>query len=581
MPHDSHSAPLFASQPHAGWNSCDSWRVLHTAWCQGLPFLQTWRAWLSDPLRPRLLHYVALVPDKPDVWDGRLPGSAPGDEDRLQELRRQCGDLGPGQHRLCFEGGRVLLTLCQGPALVMLRQQQFDADAVVLDASPQGAECWDAWTLKTLARLCRRGTRVELVRAAPRVLLDLRQCGFEMQAPDGDPAGVHHGVFNPRWELKTTREPWRSLRCAPDTCVVVGAGLTGASVAASLARRGWRVQVLDQAATPATGASGLPVGLAVPHTSVDDCVLSRLTRAGVRLSLQQAQWLLKAGVDWSPSGVHEHLFDDTASQPLAPRWHPGAGWVKPSALVHAWLQQGGIRFQGNASVHGLRRCEAGWTLLDSTGHAITMAARVVLANANGALPVLRQLQAKQVGSVLSLEQLPTVYGVRGLVSWAQHPRVETRPFPPGPVNGSGSLISRVPFGDVHHWYVGASYQPPGKPEWPDDKNHGANVLRLEKLQPALFDALTPELEAGRLQAWKGVRCVTADRLPLVGSVLPGDPSLWLCAGMGSRGLALAHLCAELLAAQWAGEPLPLEASLAHALYARRHRTAGKGMDNPA
>jgi len=39
----------------------------------------------------------------------------------------------------------------------------------------------------------------------------------------------------------------------------------------------------------------------------------------------------------------------------------------------------------------------------------------------------------------------------------------------------------------------------------------------------------------------------------------------LCTGMGSRGLSFAALCAELLAAQLHGEPLPVESQLAKAI----------------
>jgi tRNA 5-methylaminomethyl-2-thiouridine biosynthesis bifunctional protein len=39
--------------------------------------------------------------------------------------------------------------------------------------------------------------------------------------------------------------------------------------------------------------------------------------------------------------------------------------------------------------------------------------------------------------------------------------------------------------------------------------------------------------------------------------------------MGARGLSLALLCAELLAAQWHGEPWPVEKKLAHALAPER------------
>jgi tRNA 5-methylaminomethyl-2-thiouridine biosynthesis bifunctional protein len=62
----------------------------------------------------------------------------------------------------------------------------------------------------------------------------------------------------------------------------------------------------------------------------------------------------------------------------------------------------------------------------------------------------------------------------------------------------------------------------------------------------------------------------ADRLPVVGPLDGGNqPGLWICAGMGSRGLSFSVLCAELLAARMGAEPLPLESQLAKALEALR------------
>ena len=566
--------PPAASTRHLDkdWAAQGAWCLLHTGFEGGAHFLRTWAAWRTDPQRPRMLHYVALADQapqgnalQPDANDSAMAALA-------QALHAQCMGLTAGQHRLCFEGGHVLLTLCIGPRLSVLRQQQFEADRVVLVPVTATQGVWDEWAIKALVRCCRRGTRLEVEGVPSDVPQWLRQCGFEFAAQDA-PTAPLHGVFNPRWELKTTREPWRHAHAAPQTCAVIGAGIAGASVAASLARRGWQVQVFDQAEAPAAGASALPVGLAAPHVSVDDCVLSRLSRTGVRLSLQQAAALLEKGQDWAPSGVHEHRFDDSTAQPLPALWHAHAGWIKPAALVRAWLRQNNAIFHGGVTVHDLRRGDGGWTLLDSEGHEITTVARVVLANAVGALPLLRQAQGSQSTLAWGLHQLPAVYGVRGQVSWAVHDAPEQLPFPAGPVNGNGSLIPFVPFADEQRWFVGASYQPLGKPEWPDDKNHGANVLRLDKLLPALSAALAPVFEAGALHAWKGVRCVTADRLPMVGSVLQDDPSLWICAGMGSRGLSYAPLCAELLAAQWAGEPLPIEAALAQSLNARRQRVA--------
>ena len=104
------------------------------------------------------------------------------------------------------------------------------------------------------------------------------------------------------------------------------------------------------------------------------------------------------------------------------------------------------------------------------------------------------------------------------------------------------------------------------------QGHHANLARLARLLPASAAALAPDFETQQVQAWHGARCVSPDRLPLVGPVNPGpDDGLWVCTGMASRGLSFAVLCAELLAARWAGEPWPLPASLARAFEPRRGR----------
>ena len=59
----------------------------------------------------------------------------------------------------------------------------------------------------------------------------------------------------------------------------------------------------------------------------------------------------------------------------------------------------------------------------------------------------------------------------------------------------------------------------------------------------------------------------SDRRPLVGPL--NEDGLWACTALGSRGLSFAALCAELLAAEWHGEPLPLPANLAKALGTQR------------
>ena len=581
---------LHASAP--AWAGQTDWRLLDTRFEPGLHFLTTWQAWRDDPQRPQRLHYVGLSHAPPNIAD-LLACAGPDPQLRAlaRKLAAQWFELQPGFHRFTLDRGGVVLTLCVGELISLLREQSFSADHVFLDASSPGVGAtppWNRWSAKALARCCRRGTGLTATGDVALVRADLVQCGFEFQqtpndGPEGPDHGLLHGQFNPRWTLRAPGSVSHGRAHQPGTCVVVGAGLAGASVASALVRRGWQVQVLDRAAEPAAGASGLPVGLMVPHVSVDDCALSRLSRAGVRLMLHEARSLLQQGDDWAPSGTLEKSIDGDSHQ--SDIWHAQAAWLKPGQLVRAWLAQPGITFQGGAQVAFLRRSGEQWTLLDDQEQVLASADRVVLANACGASALLQSMQASHPSLKPQRHQLPTLRGVRGQVSWALHAHTPDAAFPPYPVNGAGSVIPGVPWHDGVHsaraWFAGATYQSDDQPETPIDLNHAANLARVQRLLPELGRALTQSFTDGRVSAWKGTRCVTPDRLPVVGPLNDAvHPGLWLCCGMGSRGLSFSVLCAELLAAQWGGEPWVIEARLARLLLALRspHAVPGAALE---
>jgi tRNA 5-methylaminomethyl-2-thiouridine biosynthesis bifunctional protein len=58
---------------------------------------------------------------------------------------------------------------------------------------------------------------------------------------------------------------------------------------------------------------------------------------------------------------------------------------------------------------------------------------------------------------------------------------------------------------------------------------------------------------------------------MTGRVWNAPEGLYMNTAMGSRGLTLGLLCGELLAAQWHGEPLAIEARLAQFLDATRFK----------
>ena len=592
------------------WANQPVWRILDTRFDPGLRFLSVWQAWRSDPQRPRVLHYVALTPRAPDLQALlALATSEPHLEPLVPDLTSQWFGLLPGFHRLMFEGGQVMLTLCVGETLGLLRDQQFHADSIFLDPGPEGGSCgniWNIWTTKALARCSRRGTHLVMHSPEPERRAELLQCGFILDA-DGTAATastrLEHFEYQPRWVIKHSRSRLGQAVAEPGTCAVVGAGVAGASVAAALARRGWQVQVLDQADAPAAGASGLPVGLVVPHVSGDDCALSRLSRAGVRLMLHQARTLLQAGLDWDQTGTLECCLEginalphaDSAgaqewtrlvSRPSAPHradalptgdpalWHTPAAWLKPAQLIQAWLRLPGVRFQGSSQVAGLRLADGQWELLDAHGQLLASAQRVVLANAMDARRLVAQLHPQLSPHPGRERQMAALHGMHGQLSWGRHfdtdMKEDKASFAPYPVNGAGSVVAHVPTDMGPAWFVGASYTPDRQPPPSAAQLHAYNLQRLQRIQPRTARVLSARFDSGAVNAWSNTRCVTLDRLPLVGALDENaHAGLWMCAGMGSRGLSLSVLCAELLAAQWGGEPLPLDATLAASLHALR------------
>jgi tRNA 5-methylaminomethyl-2-thiouridine biosynthesis bifunctional protein len=567
------------------WAGQPQWRILETGFGLGLNFLAAWRAWKDDPQRPRLLHFVSA-----EAWPvgtaDVLRSATPYAEllPLAEALAEQWFGLVAGMHRMVFEQGRVLLTLFVGDVRDALRQQPFDADSIFLDGfAPQhNAAMWELHTLKAVARHCRRGTRIATWTVAGEVRRDMAQCGFVVEKTEGLAPKRHSlkGVFAPAWEPRGQR-PQRIV--VPGHCVIVGSGLAGASVAASLARRGWQVTVLDEAEAPAAGASSLPAGLLAPHFSVDDNLLSRLSRSGVRATLQQARTLLRQGEDWQASGVLEHRVHDTAddlrrlaattaepardwSRPADPQqkaaalldsgavayWHQQAGWIKPTALVQAWLGQAGIAWRGHAKVDRLIRSENCWRLTDAQGHELERADLVVIAAAHASANLLD-------GRIALLP-------VRGQVSWGE--RRTQQMLPPFPLNGNGHFIPDVPLGNAVAWFCGSTYGRGESDLAPRKADHQENLTRLGSLLPAAEQQLVADFSSRAIKAWTGVRCASADRRPLLGELEPG---LWVSTAMGSRGMTFAVLCAELLAARVHGEPLPLERRLAAALDTLRYQ----------
>ncbi|MCZ2406390.1 MAG: tRNA (5-methylaminomethyl-2-thiouridine)(34)-methyltransferase MnmD, partial [Burkholderiales bacterium] len=187
------------------WAGAPQWRILETGFGFGLNFLATWAAWRADPQRPHLLHFVSLEAWPVDAADLlRMAAREPELLPLARELHAQYWGLLPGVHRLWFEGGRVLLTLCIGDAPTLLREQAWQVDSVYLDgfAPQRNPALWSPETLQAVSRCCRRGARLATWTVAGSVRQALAQSGFRVEKVPGLPPKRANlqACYDPHWE---------------------------------------------------------------------------------------------------------------------------------------------------------------------------------------------------------------------------------------------------------------------------------------------------------------------------------------------------------------------------------------------
>ena len=601
------------------WVGARQWHVLQTHWDEGLSFLQTWRTWQQDPQRPARLFFTACAEVTPVIVSPDALKTDPALAAMASSLASAGQGLMPGQHRLVFEQGQVQLTLCIGPLDKCLREMDVAAETVLWSAgiapametaNPESLTSHDqapttsGSTLQAIARLCRPGTRLGTAQMLDAPMA--RSCGFEPVQSSSKLTPHAVWVYAPHWTPRSRLRQitWPHARQA----VVLGAGLSGSAVAYSLALRGWQVMVIDQGDAVGAGASGLPAGLAAPHVSPDDSVLSRITRAGVRASLQRAATRLHEGRDWAPSGVLEHRVEGKRSLPAGQAWpaaahkwstpaspaqlaqaglpaetsglwHGLAGWIRPRQLVAAQLQAPGISVVWQQTVARIECVQttnpaapALWQVLNAEGDVLATSPLLILASAFNSHALLHSLCGPEEPPPIPLNPL------RGQISFGLiqdlSPALRQQ-LPPFPVNGHGSFIHGVPTvqGDSG-WFIGSTFERQCTQAPLRDEDHAANQQRLGTLLPTLGAAMHSEFAPGRVQGWAGLRCTLPDRLPALGPVNTARwPGLWIMAGMGARGISLAVLCGEISAALLENEPLPLASSLARHLMAERFAPA--------
>ena len=562
------SASFTADALRGQWHGQKVYTILQAGYSD--VFLQAWaalREQAGDPDTPQRLHYLLIDAAPPTAQQLRAMAPAHALAD---ELANAWPPLTSGYHRLLLEQGRVVLTLIIGDIAASLAQVEARVDLFLLHDDAM----WNQRQLKRLARLAAPKAQLRISGAWRATSIELAAAGFT--ADDDDKLTAH---FAPRWKV-----PERAIP-QDRRALVIGAGLAGSAACEALAARGWRVTLIERHAHAAQEASGNLAGVYMPAISRDDNPTARLTRAAflfaqqawtragvfdgeqdngktcgvlqVARDAEQAEAFEQAAQHWNyPHDYAQWLSAQEASvrlgMPTGSGWFfPRGGWLRPGAVCEAMLHACGERLQSHfgKEVSSLRRIEGQWQACDADGAVIAAAPVVILAN------------GMQSAALAQAAALP-LQAIRGQVS---HLPAASLPDLPFVLCGDGYLTGAVN-GLIS---VGASYDRDDDDTALRADSQAGNLDKLRQLLPGVSPGIDPAALAGRV----GFRCVSADRLPLVGALpdqeklaaggevqlrdAPRWPQLYGLLAYASRGLIWAPLAAEIVACALEDEPAPL------------------------
>ncbi|MDP2285677.1 MAG: bifunctional tRNA (5-methylaminomethyl-2-thiouridine)(34)-methyltransferase MnmD/FAD-dependent 5-carboxymethylaminomethyl-2-thiouridine(34) oxidoreductase MnmC [Pseudohongiella sp.] len=578
----------------------------------GLNFLSSWRLWQQTDCKRLRLHYISC--EKHPLAHAAL-GRALQQWPELSEfsaaLLQNYPDHSAGYHRIPMllpsdkhqTPGTIsiLLDLYFGDAQDLLNQQSNQGakiDAWFLDGftPSQNPALWSEEILNTVARLSRSGSTLSSYSVTGRVVRHLKTLGFNVEKRKG---------FGPKRHMLFAHMEKEAVPCHSrvQTAVVIGAGLAGATVAYSLAVRGIRVTVIEQAAEIASGASG-----------------NRQAIVQLRLNKQvDSQWQFHVHSYLYALRFYSHL--DALSESL-PNWHPCGVLTLNSAytntreaadsntLRHTYAHYPNAILQAldatqASSLTGLELQEDG--LWQAGGGWMNPKKCCMTCLTHPLITVLTQTSASQLTYdnnewTVHCETNIKADAVVIANSFAARTFEQTSDIPVTPLRGQVSHLPKnslssglkqvicsqryiAPADQEGHHCIGASYVKQSMDTGLTTHEHQENIQKLGGLAVILgFENQLPD--SGRA----GLRGASRDYMPIAGAVpdlrLPADvyggallarrhkpegekdsedfprlPGLYLSTGHGSHGSVSCPIIAEHLAALICGEHSPLPKAL--------------------
>lgn len=381
--------------------------------------------------------------------------------------------------------------------------------------------------------------------------------------------------------------------------IIIGGGLSGASTAYSLARRGYNVTLYEKNNAPAQEASGNEQGILYGSFSGNYTPVIELSFSGYRYTNFLVTSLLKLNEEYQPCGLIQlahnprHLkqqesilksnlpdefcyaVDQTQMSQIANTavvcnsglFFPYGLWMSPQHLVQKMITHPKIQIKLNQHIADIvQNADDSWCLKDETNNIIDTASNIVLCNAHA------------VTQFTDLKHL-TLRKIRGQTSV-----IDTTSPLKTVICGNGYITP-----NKHNQYtIGASFKFSANTEIKIEE-HLENINNLKQTLPNILNNVDNQKIRGKV----GFRTSTTDYLPLVGPIanyakfnqvyqnLRKDANFWIetpCpylkglfinAAHGAKGILTTPICGEIIADYIDNTPIAASESLRQALHPNR------------
>ncbi|RME59149.1 MAG: FAD-dependent oxidoreductase [Candidatus Dadabacteria bacterium] len=471
-----------------------------------------------------------------------------------------------GFYTLCFHP-RISLRLIFNDALKGLKELEGFVDCWYLDghAPYLNSSAWSRELISKIASKSKKNATVATWSVARQVKEALLENNFKIEIVKGfaEKKEVLKGVFKGDSLFKES-----TLK----QITVIGAGISGASTAFHLAKKGALVTLIEEDRSPANKASGNQKGLSMPYLSFVSNPLSLLVWKGhiyllsllkntECLNVTGAVQLLsrkrleemyeKKELCTLPSEVVQFLTKEELSSiskinvAYPAFYFPLGCIIYPKKIINWLLCQHKIEILTSRKVASITISQS--KILCHTNKETIKSDGVVIA-------------CGDKSSSFDISKWLPIEPVHGQI--AKIPSVKESFSLKTPVAFDGYLLPQ----ENNYHIVGASYRH-------NVSNLGVIKEDLDDIKKRLLKWFPFFKEEKLFDARASFRASTYDRMPYVGNIplinnsfkILDTPPLYTVCGTASRGFALALLFGELLSSIILNQPLPLEKKLCNCL----------------